>query len=55
MTNSVAKRVIDDGEPVVGPGMEQFRCIGRFALDTQQNIECSGTGRRNCGLQVLEL
>ena len=35
--------------------MKQFGSVRRLALDTKQNVECSGTGWRNIWVRVYRL
>jgi hypothetical protein len=47
--------VIDHGETVVGPGMEEFGSIRRLALDAKQDVESGSAGRRNGWPGILRL
>src|SRR6202023_1463128 len=47
--------MIDRREPVVRPGVKEFGCVGRLALNAKQNIECSSAGWRNRRSRALSL
>lgn len=44
--------MIDNREPAVRPGMKEFGCIRRLALDAEQDVESGSAGWRNRRVRV---